>query len=454
MMYGFIVTVLCASFFIADVSATELAPASPRAEYILHKVQEADVRCRDVPLTVTTETDVGTSMRRITERPIVLCAYSEETKRWHMIELALKYPVEKGYILCVQAAPTVEERKNCVLPFRVVTPEYRVTHLSGFGVTRFAVNVYHHEERLTVYRTRHIWFDDDVLRSKNIDQIVATARGVNYTPYHADFFDQTLVENGIQFLFQKIHAAQLALGLESADGGTVRSNAFPDRALARVVPWQIPLSLAVIEQVDDKTFEENKQRATEAVFIEYALNRDGAFAWSQSGANAIGALQFTNKDGNGTYSAVVAKCSGANLEPRFGVGARDLSNVLKAAICLIDLEVAQFPAIKSVYLRNPTLGGIYPVAAYNGGPTPARALYAWIKKRGIDIERAEIVVPQAFTGTRMEKCPCANTLVKIKKGKKKRTVEHIVIKVHNTETPGYIVKYIYLLNYLADKGLE
>ena len=49
---------------------------------------------------------------------------------------------------------------------------------------------------------------------------------------------------------------------------------------------------------------------------------------------------------------------------------------------------------------------------------------------------------------RTQKCPCKKVIVK---GKKKRTVEHIVVNVRNSETPGYVMKYFYLLNYLADR---
>jgi hypothetical protein len=428
-----------------------LLPQSSRAEYVLQKVAEADVACAKALPSVNIEVNAF-GVRSIKERPIILCAFSEATKTWHIITLALRYPVSPEYISCVKSALSLLDRKSCVLPVRTITEGYRIEHLRGYGITRFIVNAYHGDEKLTVYRTRHIWFDDDALASKDVDRIVATSRTVSYTPFHPDFEDTELVDTGMQFLFQKIRTVQSELGFDIARDATVRSLAFPLRSLSDVVPWQIPMALAVIEQMDDKTFLADRVLATEAVFVEYALNRDDTFQWAQSGANAIGALQFTNGNGNGTYTSVVERCRGANLNPNFDVGARDLGNVLKAAICLIDIEVAQFPSIKPVYERSPKLAGIYPVAAYNGGPPAAQKMYAWIKRRGIDVEREEIEVPTAFVGTRIQKCPCKNATQG--KGKRKRNVEHMVIRVENTETPGYVAKYISLLNYLADKGLE
>lgn len=454
-----------------DARAEE-SSGQTRADYIKQKVSEADRFCDTIPLSITTETDIGRTQkgvvnaRRITERPVIFCAYSEEKRTWHAITVHLENPTPKEYVLCIRAAPTLEERRNCPLPMHVVTPGYRIEHLKGYGITRLIVNAYLEEtvtrldgstervrgEHLVVYRTRHAWFDDDALASNDVDRIIATAKAINYTPYHPDLRDPALVEEGMRFLYDKIKFARLGLGYDISLPETVRSRAYPDRSLASVVPWEIPMSLAVIEQIDDKTFQADNKDAVEAVLTEYALDREEAFRWSQSGANAIGPLQFTNAGGDGTYSAIVRNYPRARIDPDFQIGARTLGNVIPAAIALIDQEVSQFPEIKTLFARNPRLGGIYPVAAYNGGPAPARALYAWIKKRGIDIEHKEIEVPTAITTTRVEKCPCVN--VPTAKGKKKKRVEHIVVRVANTETPGYIVKYIYLLNYLADKGLE
>ncbi len=458
---------LC-SFAHSAFANLEVAPIN-RATYILEKVKEGDAVCRNATLSAITETTATTGVTRITERPVALCAFSETTKSWHVIYVALKYPVPGEYITCIKSAPTLPGRKSCQLPFRVMTPGFQVEHLRGYGITRLIFDVYSEKfdqtqvggetkevrtrnEKLTVYRTRHLWFDDEALASGDVDRVVKTTTAKNYTPDHPDFIDDELVDTGALFLFEKVRSAQQALGLDPSRPSSVRSHAFPDRTLGDVVPWETVMSLAIIEQMDDMTFFSDKKLATESVLREYALNREEAFRWSQSGANAIGPLQFTESGGNGTYSAMVRGYPDANLEPQFQVGARDLGNVLKAAIALIDYEVAQFPEIKPIFEKNPKIGGAFPVAAYNGGPSSARALYAWLKKNRISIEHKEINFPQSFAMKRTEKCPCKDASAQ--KGKKNRIVSHIVVKVQNTETPGYLVKYFYLLNYLADKELE
>jgi hypothetical protein len=214
------------------------------------------------------------------------------------------------------------------------------------------------------------------------------------------------------------------------------------------------MALATIEQMDDKKFIEDSGASTEGVYVEYALNGDAAFRWSLSSANALGPLQFTNTNGNGTYRIVVERYPDAKLDPNFEDGARDLKNVLTAAICLIDLEIAQFPKIQRLYLRNPKLGGMYPVAAYNGGHGAALKLYEWIKQRDIDVEDADITLPSVFISTRVQPCPCHTKKTRYRNGRTVRKVLYIVERRQNSETPGYVKKYIFVINYLGDIGLD
>ena len=66
-------------------------------------------------------------------------------------------------------------------------------------------------------------------------------------------------------------------------------------------------------------------------------------------------MQFTNRRGNGTYALVVRRCPGAKLDPKFESGATNLLNAMKAAICLLDLELAGMRAdIREAYRKNPS----------------------------------------------------------------------------------------------------
>ena len=113
---------------------------------------------------------------------------------------------------------------------------------------------------------------------------------------------------------------------------------------------------------------------------QYGLKREEAYRYSVSSAAALGAMQFTNSRGNGTYSLVVRRCPAARLDPNFERGATNLLNAMKAAICLFDIELSQMRAdIRAAYRENPEVLGIFPVAAYNGGPRNVAKLYRVMK---------------------------------------------------------------------------
>src|SRR4030095_11724766 len=110
--------------------------------------------------------------------------------------------------------------------------------------------------------------------------------------------------------------------------------------LADVVPASVITTLAVIEQTDDTDFLASSTAAFDDVLSHYGLKREEAYRYSVSSAKALGPMQFTNRKGNATYALVVRLCSGAKLDPNFERGATNLLNAMKAAICLLDLELA------------------------------------------------------------------------------------------------------------------
>ncbi|KKU78485.1 MAG: hypothetical protein UY04_C0036G0012 [Parcubacteria group bacterium GW2011_GWA2_47_7] len=445
-------------------SSTTITPHSiSRAEYILKKVGEADAICSQVQLQATVETEVenGVKVKHITERQIALCAWSEETASWHVIHIALKYPVSEEYTSCVRVSATLEERKNCVLSYRVVTPGYQLEHQRGYGITRLIFNAYKEKtisvhddkkilsmtvrgEKLVVYRTRHMWFDDDALTAGDVDHILATATAINYTPDHPDFADDELAIIGKRYLIDKLRIVEQTLGVDVALSGTVRSHAFSDRALAKIIPRETLMALAIIEQIDDLAYLSDKEGEVQSKLREYAINRDKAFAWSQSWA-ASGPLQFTPR----TYDFIVLGYPQANIEPNFDIGARSLTNVLAAAYALLDYNIAHFPEIQPIFKKDSKRGALFPVADYNGGPPASRALYAWLKKNRISVLRKHIVLPRSFAIKKTEQCPCRSSVGKVTK--KTGAKIHYVA---NTETPMYLTKYLYLLEYLAEHELD
>ncbi len=440
-----------ATFPVADyppAAVDGVATSLSKSDILLNRLKEGEEECNRVPMTSFIETD-GT---RITARPVALCAYKESDQSWHVIRLAITQPVPDSYKRCVASAPDVASRRECLLPYRLLTPEYQVEHLAGFGIARMIFNVSQGGEHLVVYRTRHVWFDDYALQSGDPARIVATAREINYTPYHPDFHDRALVRDGRAFLHLRARHA-----LQTLRGKAVPSLAYPDAYVADVVPEETPVAVALIEQSDDKKFSEDPKRTVEAVLIEYALNRHDAFKWSQSGASALGAMQFT---GNTYLSVANDMYASAGLDPQFERGARNLDNAVRATICLIDYEVRNFADaadVMKLFRDDPLLGGIYPVAAYNGGHGWARNLYRWVKSRNIDLGDADADMPRALV-KRKESCPCrmVKTSLRGKDGKRTVVTRNVmqVVQTSNTETPGYVRKYLYVVNYLNENEAD
>ena len=209
--------------------------------------------------------------------------------------------------------------------------------------------------------------------------------------------------------------------------------AFPGDLLADAIPLQVITTLAVIEQTDDRDYIDKEALAFDEVLSQYGLKQDEAYRYSVSSARALGPMQFTNRKGKGTYSAVVRRCPAARLDPVFETGATNLLNAMKAAICLLDMEIAAMRSdIRQAYQKNPVVLGIFPVAAYNGGPRNVKKLYGVMKRMNVQLH--QLSRPQEeFTGSSV-KCPC----VWKAEGTETRPVS---IPRYNNENRWYIEKY-------------
>ena len=127
------------------------------------------------------------------------------------------------------------------------------------------------------------------------------------------------------------------------------------------------------------------------------------------------------------------RCRGAQLDPKFESGATNLLNAMKAAICLLDMEISSMRAdIRAAYEKNPVVLGIFPVAAYNGGPRNVAKLYRVLTK--MDVQLDELTRPQAQAADTSVRCPC---IWKID-GDAARPV---AIPRYNNENRWYIEKY-------------
>ena len=128
------------------------------------------------------------------------------------------------------------------------------------------------------------------------------------------------------------------------------------------------------------------------------------------------------------------RCRGAQLDPNFERGATRLQNVMKAAVCLLDIELSQLSsAIRSAYRADPHGLGIFAVAASHGGPRHVAKLYRALDRMGIQTRR---IAPRrrAHTGlvSRLSLC--------LARGKSS-VVRAVSIPRYNRENAGYIEKY-------------
>ena len=322
-------------------------------------------------------------------RPVAFALWSEAKEEWTIAHIEIPRP------------PVKWRPGGRPLSVIVRTPGITARHVKGTGAERlmFAFTA-RDGEPLKVYGRKFPVFDDTLIRKKRWRAVAQTARPIVYLPYTEDTLDPKFVSGGREFLLATAREA-----IEELRRANIASRAFPDKLLADIVPAEVITTLAVIEQTDDTDFRTKGEEAFNEVLSQYGLKRQEAYRYSVSRARAIGPMQFTDRRGNGTYSLVVRRCPAARIDPNFERGATNLLNVMKAAICLFDIELLQMRAdIREAYRNNMKVLGIFPVAAYNGGPRNVTKLHREIQRMGVNIEdlRAPGEQPEGYTVP----CPC------------------------------------------------
>jgi hypothetical protein len=352
-------------------------------------------------------------------RQFAIAALDEERGDWHVVLLEVPYPL-----------PAEDS-----FSFRVLSDGYRVKHTSGRGVTKlnFDVRPLFEDRLLVPYGLKALWGTGATEKNRPPDFEAAI-----YTPPYPAFYTQDLILRGRGVLYS---AAEDALGALRERG--VRSKSFPERLLADVIPADLLVNVGFIEQMDPAAFQENPRKSVAEVLMHYALNGKDAFRWIQSPANARGAYQFIHS----TYELTVSTCPGAALIPDFLHGTQNLRNMLKAAACLLDSELAKMPEdAKELFDENYRLGGIYPVAAYNGGFGKARKLYATIKREAVDLSAEEVELPKsAFTHYKTQG---------VNKGGKRPHRIRMTKQIFNSETYLYLKKYFYVWDVLDEFAIQ
>ena len=397
-----------------DELAEVVVQAPPRHEVIHNLVAEAQALLRDVQLQYVF---TGKGRREVLRgRPVAFALWSEAKARWTIAHIEIPRP------------PVKWRPGRKPMAFTVRTPGIQARHVKGTGAERLMFSFSSGEDQLKVYGRKFPVFDSALLKKKQWRAVVRTAQPIVYLPFTEDTFDPLFVSGGKEFLLSTARRAT-----EQLRAAAVPSAAFPGALLADVVPAEVITTLAVIEQTDDTDYVDNREEAVDEVLSQYGLKREEAYRYSVSKAAAIGPMQFTNRRGKGTYALVVRRCPRADLDPKFERGATNLLNAMKAAICLLDIELSQMRTdIQLAYRANPAVLGIFPVAAYNGGPRNVSKLYNVLKRTDVKLE--ELSRPGEQPEERPVSCPCL--------WKQEATgVRPVSIPRYNNENRWYIEKY-------------
>jgi hypothetical protein len=390
------------------------APPRRRDEEIRDLVAEAKALLKDVELKFVF---TGKGRREtLRGRPVAFALWNESTTKWTVAHVEIPRP------------PIRWKPGGKPLPFRMLTPNVTAEHVKGTGAERLMFAFYKGGQPLKVYGRKFPVFDNALLDRRRWRAAVASAKHIVYLPFTEDTLDPSFVQSGREFLLATANKA-----IAELRAANVPSIAFPGQLLADVVPPELITTLAVIEQTDDADYTRKQVAAFEEVLSQYGLKREEAYRYSISRAGAVGAMQFTNRRGNGTYSYVVRRCPAARIDPNFERGATDLKNAMKAAICLFDIELARMSnETRSAYWNNKRVMGIFPVAAYNGGPRNVVKLHRVIER--MNVELADLRPPGELSKGSPIACPCLWVV-------ETDGVRPVSIPRYNNENRWYVQKY-------------
>ncbi len=396
-----------------------------RHEAIHDRVAEAQTLLRDVELQYVF-TGKGKS-QVLRGRPVAFALWSEATQDWSIAHIELPRP------------PIKWKPGGKPLAFRTLTPGIQAQHVKGTGAERLMFTFSRNGDPLKVYGRKFPVFDNNLIKHRQWSAVAQTAKPIVYLPFTEDTFDPTFVSGGKEFL-----VATAGKAIEQLRLAQVPSAAFPGELLADVIPPQVITTLAVIEQTDDGDYMDKQALAFDEVLSQYGLKREEAFRYSVSSAKALGPMQFTNRKGNGTYALVVRRCAGAKLDPIFERGATNLLNAMKAAVCLLDLDLAGMRTdIRLAYRANPEVLGIFPVAAYNGGSRNVAKLYRVLTRMKVNLD--ELTRPGMQVAGGAVACPC----VWKAEGTNARP---LAIPKYNNENRWYIEKYQSIVRLFGSAG--
>lgn len=171
-------------------------------------------------------------------------------------------------------------------------------------------------------------------RIVTVDQFVKTPEDdFYYSPYSPDLYKSFLVQEGRAYLTGVVDKA-----LEDLRNLEVMSKAYPGKLLADTIKPELLIAIPHIEQSDFGEALVDPKTTFERVDVILGANKQRAYAFTRSSADAQGLNQFTR----GTYQGIRKYYPGANLIKDFVKGANDHVNVTKAAASLVDYNRAEY----------------------------------------------------------------------------------------------------------------
>ena len=372
-----------------------LAFAETDTEILLEKIYQAQEDLKETTISWETREIIRSGKRKVkgkiqsvktkeevvVGREIALRAWDPDSDKFYTVYLSTPYPTPKPFA------------------FSVLTSGYEVEHVAGRAISKLNFKVWQDGKRLLVLAGKHFWIPPNLEKERSYSKLLVGAKEAIYTPYSEDFYSRYFVKEGVKFLVSEIERAKKDLRERGA-----MSRALPYKLLADAMPTDYILNLGLNEQMDHEKFARDPRRAADEIAIEYAIELEDAFRWIASSANARGAFQFTNRGRGrrlGTYDTVVNTYEEVELLEDFEDGTQNLQNMIKAAICLLDTELAKFPKeAHELFERDYRVASYYTSAAYNGGWGKANQLYKWVKRNKKKLAADSFNMPLSAVGNR------------------------------------------------------
>lgn len=328
-------------------------------------------------------------------REFVLVAYDPVEIRFHDILLGMPVNVEDDF----KFQPILRTDEG-----------YEVKRLRGQSLNKMVFDVRYAGRELLVYSAKHLLFTKEKLHPLWGGRTIQMIREVVYMATAPHLVHSELAQHGQALFMSAIDTALLELREQG-----VQSRMHPGKLVADHVPALAIANLLVAEQTDPCFLEDRPKgceqliphrpyrsddEVRQAVNVEFAVNGLRAFRYMRSGADARGALQFTNnktKKSEGTYTTIAKLYPRALLDPDFRRGSESLVNLAKAAAILIDYELSnkKLPDwVREAALQDPEFTAMIAGGAYNGGPSQSRLIAQVVEgfKREFKLDPEDLTV--------------------------------------------------------------